>query len=343
MADEKTDKPSLLERYRARYAWLDHLVRAGARYTERHGDHYAAAITYFSVLSLFPLLLVGFAAAGYVLFFNPDLLDELRDGIAENVPAGLNTLIDPLVTTAIESRTSIGIVGLVGALYTGIGWMSNLREALSEQWAQVPQTPAILKKTLFDLLTLLGLGLALVGSFAITGVAAGAAETVLAFLGFEQQLWAVVLLRVLGILLGLVANWLIFLWVIARLPREHATLRSAAKAAVLGAVGFEVLKQVMTIYLQTVTDSEAGQIIGPIVGLLVFAFFVSRFILFVTAWAATARENEQDVPAAVPGPAVIRSEVTVRSGPDGATAAGLFGAGAVAGLLGGRLLGRRRA
>ena len=35
---------------------------------------------------------------------------------------------------------------------------------------------------------------------------------------------------------SLAANWLIFLWVIARLPREHATMRSAAKAALLGAV-----------------------------------------------------------------------------------------------------------
>jgi len=158
-----------------------------------------------------------------------------------------------------------------------------------------------------------------------------------------DQLWARVLLAALGVVLGLVANWLIFLWVIAWLPRQHATLRSAAKAAVLGAVGFEVLKQVMTFYLDTVTSSPAGALLGPFVGLLVFVFFVSRFMLFVTAWAATAKENEQEVPTPVPGPAVICSEVTVRSGPSGGTAAGLVGAGVLGGLLGGRLLlGRRR-
>jgi Predicted membrane protein len=147
---------------------------------------------------------------------------------------------------------------------------------------------------------------------------------------------------VLGVVLGLVANWLIFLWVISRLPREHATLRSAARAAVLGAIGFEILKQVMTIYLSSVTESPSGQIIGPFVGLMVFAFFVSRFILFVTAWAATAKENEQEASAPVPGPAIIRSEVTVHAGPSGGTAAGLVGAGVIGGLLGARLLGRRR-
>lgn len=340
---EKPAEPTLLERYRARYEWLDHLVRAGARYTERHGDHYAAAVTYFSVLALFPLILVAVAALGYALFLQPDLIDRLRQGIQDNAPAGLDVLILPIVDEAERSRNTIGVIGLVGALYTGIGWMSNLREALSEQWGQPPTAPPILKKTLFDLLTLIGLGVAMIGSFAITGIASGFASTILEFVGLGQQGWAIFLLGLLGVVLGLVANWLIFLWVIARLPREHATLRSAAKAAVLGAVGFEVLKQVMTVYLASVTASPSGQIIGPFIGLMVFAFFTSRFILFVTAWAATSKENEQDEPVEVPGPAVIRSEVTVRSGPDGATAAGLVGAGALAGVLGfGLLRGRRR-
>ncbi|WP_300014841.1 inner membrane protein YhjD [Pseudonocardia sp.] len=335
--------PTRFEQLRARYGWLDHLVRAGARYTERHGDHYAAAITYFSVLALFPLILVSVAALGFVLFLQPDLLDQLKAGISANAPAGLDDLINPIVDDAIDSRGTIGVIGLLGALYTGIGWMSNLREALSEQWGQPPTVPPIVKKTLFDLLTLVGLGAAMIGSFAITGLVFGFTGTILEFVGLAEQGWARFLLGLFGVLLGLTANWLIFLWVIARLPREHATLRSAAKAAVLGAIGFEVLKQVMTIYLASVTDSPTGQIIGPFIGLMVFAFFTSRFILFVTAWAATATDNEQEEPVEVPGPAVIHSELTVRSGPDGATAAGLLGAGAIAGMLGGRfLLGRRR-
>ena len=93
-------------------------------------------------------------------------------------------------------------------------------------------------------------------------------------------------------LVGLAANWLIFAWVIARLPREQVALRSAAKAAVLGAVGFEVLKQGMAIYLQTITRTPSGAVFGSTLGLLVFIYYASRFVLFVTAWAATSRENQ---------------------------------------------------
>ncbi len=336
-------KPSKLEQLRARHAWLDHLVRAGSRYTERHGDHYAAAVTFFSVLSLVPLLMIGFAVAGYVLFFNPDLLTELQEGINANVPPGLGEIINPTIQQAIESRTAVGVVGLLGALYSGIGWMSNLREALSEQWAQVPATPALPKRLLFDLLALGGLGIALVGSFAITGVASAFAEGVLHFVGLGEQGWALFLLGIFGFLLGLLANWLIFLWVIARLPREHATLRSAAKAALLGAIGFEVLKRVMVYYLGSIAASPSGAVFGSFLGLLVFVFFASRFVLFVTAWAATARENEQEEPVPVPEPPVLRSEVVLRKGPTGGTALGLIGAGVLTGLLSGRLLlGRHR-
>ncbi len=341
-AAAEPDAPSKFQQLRDRYEWLDHVVRAGARYTERHGDHYAAAVTYFSVLSLVPLLMIAFAVAGFVLRSQPALLDQLRQSITTAVPGGLGETLNKTVGQAIDSAGTVGVLGLVGALYSGIGWMSNLRDALSEQWAQVPEPPPILKKTLFDLLTLLGLGVALAGSFAITGLANGFATTVLGLLGFSEQGWATFLLGLLGFVLGIAANWLIFLWVIARLPREHTTLRSAAKAAVLGAVGFEVLKQIMTVYLRTITESPTGALFGSFIGLLVFVFFASRFILFVTAWAATAKENEQEAPIEVPGPAVIRSEVTVRSGPTGGTAAGLLGVGALGGAAVARLLARRR-
>jgi membrane protein len=338
---EKDATPSKLEQLRTRYPWLDHLVRAGARYTDHHGDHYAAAITFFSILSMVPLLMIAFAVAGYVLFFNPSLLDQIRQAINAALPPNLAATINPIIDQAIAQRNTVAGFGLLTALYSGIGWMTNLRDALSEQWAQSPEPPALPKRLLFDLVALFGLGIALVGSFAITGLASGFAATVLDFVGLGDQGWAQFLLGLLGVVLGLAANFLVFLWVIARLPRQHTPIRSAVKAALLGAVGFEILKQIMTFYLSAVTNSPSGAVFGSLLGLLVFVNFVSRFILFVTAWAATASGVEKEESAPVPAPAVIRPEVVVRSGPDGATAAGLLGAGALTALLGLRFLGRR--
>jgi membrane protein len=316
---------------RQRQRWIDHLIRAGARYTDNHGDHYAAAIAYFSMLALFPLLMIAFSVAGFVLFNRPELIVALKAEVTEAAPAGVGDALDPLLDRAVESRTAVGVIGLLGAAYSGLGWMNNLREALSAQWGQQHEKGSFLRTKAVDALALLGLGLALIVSLGLTAAGTGFPAELAELLGFAGFWWVQALLAAVSVLLALVGNWLVFLWVVARLPRQPVPLRSAVKAAVLGAVGFEILKQATTLYLGSLSG-PAGAIFGPVIGLLVFAFLVSRFILFVTAWAATDTAAEQPVvQQPVAGP-VIRPAMVVHSGPDGRTAAGLVGAGAVFGL-----------
>ncbi len=328
---DTTKPPSRLERLRQRRPWLDHLIRAAGRYNRNHGDHYAAAITYFSVLALFPLLMIAFSIMGFVLFNQPELVDSLKRTITESAPENLHATLGELVDTAVKERAAVGVIGLLGAAYSGLGWIGNLREALTAQWDQVHTARSFLTTKGMDALALLGLGLALVLSLGLTAAGTGFTKDVLEFIGLEEQWWATALVVVVSLLLALGGNWLVFLWVIARLPREPVTLRSAAKAAVLGAVGFEILKLAATALLKLL-GGPAGAVFGPLIGLLLFAFLVSRLLLFVTAWAATARENEQRIVAPPAGGAIIRPAVTVHNGPDARTATGLVGAGALLGL-----------
>ena len=327
------DNESFLTRQRAKRPWLDHLVRAGEAFTERYGNHYAAAITYFSVLSLFPLLMIGFAVAGFVLAGNPTLLAEMKKGIADAVPAGLDTIINDLVDKSIEQRSAIGIIGLLAAVYSGLGWMSNLRDALTAQWGLEHKQRPFLKTMLSDLLSLLGLGLALAVSFGLTAVGTGLGSSLLRWVGLDDDAWAVFMLTVATIVLGLIANWVVFLWVISRLPRERVSVKSAIRGAAAASIGFEILKQVFTLYLGTVVDSPAGSVFGPIIGLLIFANLVSRFLLFIVAWTATARENLRAAVPEPPPPAVIRPVLEVRKGPGLKDAVTFVGAGAMLGFL----------
>lgn len=335
MAADK--KESFLTRQRRARPWLDHLVRAGEAYTERYGNHYAAAITYFSVLSLFPLLMIAFAVAGFVLAGNDALLTEMKNGITEAVPSGLGKTINEVVDEAIESRGAVGIIGLLAAFYSGLGWMSNLRDALTAQWGLEHKQRPFLATTVKDLLALFGLGLAMAVSFGLSAAGSGLGSWLLGLVGLDDDAWALFMLRLATIVLSLIANWLVFLWVLSRLPREKVSARSAIRGAAAAAVGFEVLKQVFTIYLESVMDSPSGQLFGPIIGLLLFANFVSRFLLFITAWTATAQENVVEPPPPPP-PAVIQPRMVVRGGPTVGGAAGLLGVGALVGLL----VGRRR-
>ncbi|MEV6061903.1 inner membrane protein YhjD [Nocardia asteroides] len=335
------DIKAKLENEVDRRPWLDHLIRAGMRFQRQRGDYFAAGITYFTVLSLFPLLMVAFSVAGFILAGHPELLTELQESVVKNIPGEFGTQINDLIDQAIRSRGTVGVLGLLVGLYTGLGWIANLRAALTEQWeSQSPESPWWRSK-LSDIGALVGLGLAFVVSLGLSAVASsGVGSGLLEAIGADHLPGASVVLAVLSIGLGLLASWAVFAWMIARLPREKVSLRSAARAAALAAIAFEIFKFIGAIYLQMVLRSPAGATFGSIIGLMVFSYMTYRILLFATAWAATAPENDRGAEIAPPGAVVIQPRVVEHGMTTGAGAA-YFGAGAVAALAL-VLFGRRR-
>lgn len=320
--------------------WLDHLIQAGGRYQRQRGDYYAAGITYFTVLSLFPLLMIAFAVAGFVLSGHPELFTELQNKIIEKIPGSLGTQLNDLIDQAVRSRGTVGTLGLLVGVYTGLGWMANLRAALTEQWEQKSLKDNWFITKLSDLGALIGLGLAFVVSISLSTLASSTlGARLLIALRLSELPGARLILVLISILLGFLASWAVFVWVIARLPREPVTLRSAARAAALAAVVFEIFKYVASFYLQMVLTSPAGAVFGSIIGLMVFSYTTYRILLFATAWAATALENEPEAEIPPPGAAVIKPRMSAPRFAMG-TGAAYFGAGALAALVLSRL--RRR-
>lgn len=331
--DPKADAPSFLDKQRAARPWLDHLVEAGQRYQGSKGDYFAAGTTYFSIFALFPLLMIGFAAAGFVFVNNEDLLDKAKEKIADSVDGSMGEQLTDLMDQAIDSRTTIGVIGLVVALYAGLGWMANLRNALTVQWGSEPEPEGMVKTKLADLGALVGLFLAMVVTFALSALSSsGLTEKILEWLQLDDLPGVFIAIRVVSTVLSIFASWLLFTWVIAKLPRVALPLRNAAKAGLLTAVVFEIFKFVASFYLQSVVTGPAGATFGPILGIMVFAFITTRIILFATAWAATDPRNRKYEVAPVPDPVIISPRVQVSEGlsPRGTVAA--IGAGVVAAL-----------
>ena len=277
---------------RARHGWLDHLARAVLRYYERHGNHLAAAIAFYSILNAIPLLMIAFAAAGYLLSFNPEILVALEVRLAHAVPAELAEAIQPIVDAAVEQRNAVAGVGLVAALWAGSWWMNNLREALSALWAIPPRNPASGWRMLSDLGALAGLWVAAIGTLAVTALGTGLVDFVLGLLGLDGTGWSELTRGGVALGLGLVTDWLICYWLLTRLPRTAVPVRWAARAAVVGAVGFEVLRFALTAFLGGVTGTPGGAVFGSLLALLVFAYLVCRFLLLLAAWVATASEYQ---------------------------------------------------
>ncbi|MEV0945938.1 inner membrane protein YhjD [Rhodococcus sp. NPDC049939] len=305
---------------------------AGERYQAQQGDSHAGGITYFSILSLIPILMVAFAVAGFVLAGHPEYLDSIQEEITNSIPGSLGDTINSLIQSAIDSRASVGIIGLLIASYAGLRWITNVRDALTAMWENQRESKGYIRTKLGDTRALLGLGLALTLSLGMSAVSSGSvAPRVVTWLGLEDDMLVGVVLRILSTLLALVLTWAVFLWVIARLPREPVALRSAAKAAAMAAILFEIFKQVGAVYLSIVSGGPAGVAFGPIIGLLVFVFTTSRMLLFCTAWAATSKRSLELAHVPPPDPAIISPRVVVGN-ESPSRAAALIATGALAGL-----------
>ena len=336
------DKPGILDRLRARYPWFDHVMRAQERYRDCKGNFFAAGITYYTVFALFPLLMVAFAIAGFVLSRQPDLLAEIDDKIKQTVSGEFGQQLVELIDSAIASRTSVGIIGLAAGVWAGLGWMANLREPLSAMWEQRHEGVGFVRTKLSDVVALLSTFVAIVITVALTALSnGGLMRKVLGWFDLQNIAGVGILLRVVSLLVAVGISWLLFTWMIARLPRESLSFRSSMRAGLLAAIAFEVFKQLGSIYLGRIMHGPAGTTFGPVFGLLVFAYVTARLILFATAWAATASENLTEARVAPPEAAVIapRDLGSEDIGVRGALVAGVVGA---LGALGLSWLARRR-
>jgi membrane protein len=289
---------------RARPA-LAHLAAAYQHYQRNHGNDLAAAITYFSFLALFPLVLLGVSVTAFVLASRPDLQSELFTHLSSNLPGAFGDTVRQTIQGAIDKRAGVGVVGLAGVLLAGLGWIANLRTAIDIVWGLPPRKRPYLAAKAADALVLAGLGIGAAISVAFTAGGTAASSRVLRGLGLDGVTGAQALTWCLGILLGIAGSMVIFGWLMIRLPQIRVPRRVALRATLLAAVGFEVLKLVGTFYIARITGSPAGAVIGPVVGVLVWIYLVARYQLYCVAWAATAMAGEpaQPAPAAEGAPA----------------------------------------
>jgi membrane protein len=278
-----------VNRVRQRRPGLDHVIRAWQRYQADGGDRLAAAVTYFGFLAFFPLVALAFSVLGFVLAHDPTLRDTITShlndtlpGLVGNGPGQIN--VDKIAA----AKTGAGVIGLLGLLYAGLGWVDALRQALRTIWHQDIRAGYIIVTKLTDVGILIGLGLALLASVLVSVAATTATGTVLGWVGLEGSLTASIVVRALAIGLAIVADVAVFGWLFTRLPSTRPPGARVLQGALLMAVLFEILKVVGSIYLKGTTSNALYGTFAAVVGLLIWINLVSRLLLFCAAWTVTA-------------------------------------------------------
>ena len=283
---------------------FDHLVRAYQRYSADAGDRQAAAVTFFGFLSFFPLLALAAALLSY--FLGDEAVGTVVDQV-NSYAAGLADQLELRETlTSNSAAGTAGVLGLAGLLYSGLGWVDALREAVRTIWHHDVQEGNLVVKKAKDVVALVGLGITVVlsvGVSAATGAFTGAA---LALVGLQETFVATAVAKVVGIALGLLASTVLFLYLYLRLPRVTAPFRRVLRGALLAAVLFEVLKRVGAVYIERTTGNPLYGAFAVVVGLLVWINLVSRLLLLCAAWTVTAPYDSDVEPSGTANAATAR-------------------------------------
>ena len=190
-------------------SWWATLKRTVGEFQDDNGTDWAAALTYYAVLSLFPALI---ALIGLVsLVMSPQtLIDELNAIVTRLGPeSAAETLRGPIEGVAGSSSTSLAmlVVGLVAAVWTASGYVGAFTRA-SNAFYEVPEgrrfyklRPLQMAITLVILLLVAIVFVALVVSGPVAtgiGEAIGLGSTAVTV--YQIAKWPIMALLVVGIL-----------------------------------------------------------------------------------------------------------------------------------------------
>ena len=292
MASLKARVTAAVDRLRERYAWFDHAVRTVQHYGTVNGNAQAGAVTYFGFLSVFPILALAFFVIGRIAGIYPQARVPLVQGIDDLLPGVIGTATGQISLSTIEgSAAAAGLIGLVGLLYSGLGWLSAMRQALEAMFVVPRQEfPNPVLGKLRDLGALLVIGLILLLSVGLTSVVTGFTGQALDLIGIDpDSVVPAVLLNVLGRLLGIAASFALLLTMFKLLLVEsHVPRRAMQSGALLGAVGFELLKLAANVLLGGTKGSPAFQAFGVALIVVVWIYYFSRLVMYAAAWSYTA-------------------------------------------------------
>ena len=329
MASLKERLTARIRRIRERRPSIDHLFKAVAHYGGVNGNAQAGAVTFFGFLSFFPILALGFFVVGYISVVYPDAQDQLVKALDTVLPGVVGDGDGEIPMSTFEQYAgAIGVVGLVGVLYSGLGWLSGMRDAL-EVMFRLPkrEQPNFFVGKARDLATLALIGFTLLVSVALSGVVAGLSEQILEWAGVDPDAaipFAFLWLVAHG--LAIAATTLLLMSMFRLLAQPHLPRRALLDGAVLGAVGFELLKSLANFLIGQTKDQPAFQAFGVALILLVWINYFSRLVMYAAAWAhtdpvaeaerASDRASERATDAGEPGTAAAGPEAARTADPD---------------------------
>ncbi|WP_081687609.1 YihY/virulence factor BrkB family protein [Glycomyces tenuis] len=266
-------------------------VAAAKRFLSEHRLDDAAALTYYSVLSLFPAILVGTSLIGML---DEDATRELLSGVEDVAPADAMSIIENAVTGLQTNPATAGVMALIGlaaALWAASNYIAAFSRALNEvngtgetrKWWTVLIVRVVLTLVVGALTAACALVAATGGAVATAiGEAVGAGGTAVTV--WQWVKWPIIL--VLVVVIVALLYWLA--------PAKRSTFRFRAPGAIVAVVLWVVASAAFGLYVASFGnyDKTYGTLGGVIV-FLVWLWITNAVLLFGSEYNVSANAGER--------------------------------------------------
>ena len=250
----------------------------------------AAALTYYTVLSLVPFLAFAFAILKgfgvYRTFVDATLRPYLRDTFGENA-ALLGAMERVLRFVDRTDVSALGVLGLVLLVYTCVSLLGSVEDALNEAWGA--KTKRTFLRQVTDYVTLLVITPLL--TVAATAVAAAAQSSrVVLFLRDALGLGSVIdfLLHFMPVAVVGLAFFAVYLI----LPNVRVRAASAALGAAVAAVAWQAALVLYVRFQVGVSNFNALYSVLSAIPIFLVWTYVSWVVVLVGAQVAASHQNE---------------------------------------------------
>ena len=260
-----------LDGFQRRHAWLGFPLAVVYKFVDDQGGYLAVLITYYGFVSLFPGLLLLISVLGYTLQSHPDWQQEVLGSALQQFP-----IVGPQLQQNVSSihGSSVGVLlGILGAIYGGLGVSVAIQTALNRVWA-VPRfarpDPVLSRLRGLVLFVLIGAvvlittALAAVGPVAVPRLRLRRRHTIWGDRGRDDRQRGCVSYRLSGV------------------DRPGIPLADLMPGAVAAGVAVEVLQIVGALFVsyELSDSSQIYGVFGLVLGLLAWLYLQAVVVVF---------------------------------------------------------------
>lgn len=261
------------------------LKQVAAEYRQDEVPRRAAALAFYTILSLAPLLLLVVGIADIFLSGAQERVVEQATGL---IGEQGGTAVRSVLANASVSGGNLAVIMSIALLLVGASAVfAELRTTMNRMWEVQPKTgvKSLILKRLFGVALVLALGFLLLVSL----IASAAISMMSDYLG---QFVTTMLIYTLELLVSLIAITGIFTALFRYVPETFVPWKAAAIGAAASAILFLIGKSLIGIYLGRAIAVSAYGAAGSLVVILLWAYYTAQ-ILFIGAEVTQVLQKQQ--------------------------------------------------